>query len=149
MSQKIIILSEEYRNRVMMIIKALPLAPVHEVIIQEHGKDRSKEQNALYWKWLTIIGNELGETKEDIHERYKDKFLVNIYERDNPEYAEMIQALRTVWQQGMKKEAVSLRQKIVALTSTTTATVKQMSEYMENIERDAADLAIMLPHPED
>jgi hypothetical protein len=149
LNQKIILLSDEHRNLALAIIKALPRVPMCEIIIQEYGKDRSKDQNALYWKWLTIIGNELGETKEDVHERYKDKFLVHIYERDNPEYAEMIQALRSVWQQGMKKEAVGLRKKIVALTSTTTASVKQMVEYMENVERDAAGLAIMLPHPDE
>ena len=149
MSQKIIIVSEEHRNRVLTIIKALPLEPLTEIIIQEHKRNRSVEANALYWKWLTIIGNELGESKEEIHERYKDKFLVQIYERDNPEYAEMIQSLRSIWQQGMKSEALNLRKRIVALTSTTTATVKQMSEYMTSIEHDAASLAIMLPHPDD
>jgi hypothetical protein len=146
--QSIVIISEEHRNRVLAIIKALPLDPKHEVAIREKVKDRSADQNALYWKWLTVIGNDLGESKEDVHERYKDKFLVHIYERDNPDYAEMVQALRAIWSQGMKAEAVSLRKKIVALTSTTTATVKQMTEYMTEIERDAAKLAIKLPFHE-
>ena len=149
MKQKIPIISEEHRNRVLEIIKALPLDPYHDVLIKEHGKDRTLDQNALYWKWLTIIGAELGETKEDLHEQYKDRFLVPIYERDNPEYAEMIQALRAVWKHGMKGEAVSLRKKIVALTSTTTATVRQMSEYLQDVELSAATLAIRLPHPDD
>jgi hypothetical protein len=148
MKDRIIIVSEEHRKRALTILEHLPLAPVHEVVIREHVKDRSAEQNALYWKWLTVIGNELGESKEDLHERYKDKFLVNIYERDNPDYAEMIQSLRNVWRNDMKAEAVNLRKKIVALTSTTTATVKQMTEYMTCIEHDAAGLAIRLPQPE-
>ena len=149
MSQKIVIASEEHRKRVMLIIECLPLEPLHEITIREYKKDRSLEQNALMWKWLTIIGNELGESKEEIHERYKDKFLVNIYERDNPDYAEMVQSLREVWKQGMKREAMDLRKKIVALTSTTTATVKQMTEYLNSIEHDAASMAISLPHPDD
>ena len=149
MSQKILLLSEEHRNRVLTIIKALPLTPTLEIIIQEHGKNRSLDSNALYWSWMTIIGNELGEPKEEVHERYKDKFLVNIYDRDNPEYAEMIQSLRNVWKHGMQDEAINLRKKIVALTSTTTATVKEMTEYLECIDRDAASLAIMLPHPDE
>ena len=148
MKHKIIISSTAIKNRVIAIINALPLEPMQEVIIHNYKKDRSVEQNRLYWQWLTIIGNELGESKEEIHERYKDKFLVNIYERDNPEYAEMVQSLRNVWLSGMKQEAIDLRKRIVALTSTTTATVHQMSEYMTSIERDAANLAIMLPQPE-
>lgn len=149
MTQKIILHTPEHCTRAMLIIKELPLLPVMEVIIREHKKDRSADQNALYWKWLSIIGNELGESKEAVHERYKDAYLVQIYERDDPDYAEMINSLRTVWKQGMKTEAVQLRKRIVALTSTTTATVKQMSEYMTEIERHAATLAIQLPHPED
>jgi len=149
MKHKIIISSEELRNRAIQILRDLPLDVVHEVEVREHKKDRSKDQNALYWKWLTVIGNELGESKEELHERYKDKFLVNIYERDDPDYAEMIQALREVWRHGMKAESIGLRKKIVALTSTTGATVHQMSEYMESIERDAASMAIRLPFPED
>ena len=149
MKRKIIIVSEEHRARAVAIINSLPLDPVQEIIIRERKKDRSADQNSLYWKWLTIIGNELGEGKEDLHERYKDKFLVQVYERDNDEYAGMIQALRNVYQHGLRQEALSLRRKIVSLTSTTTATVKQMAEYLQNIERDAATLAIRLPTMEE
>ena len=143
------ITNEQVKARAIEIIKSLPVDPVHLLRISEYKKDRSAEQNALYWQWLTIIGNDLGESKEDCHERYKDGYLVQIYERDNPEYAEMVQALRTVWSQGMKQEAVYLRKKIVALTSTTTATVAQMGEYLSEIEKHAASLGIRLPFPED
>ena len=149
MKQKIINISEEHRKRAMTILQSLPLEPHHEVIVREHKRDRSAEQNALYWQWLTIIGNELGEQKEEVAERYKDLYLVQLYERDNPEYAEMIQSLRAIYKQGMKAEAVALRKKIVSLTSTTTATVAQFGEYLESIERHAASLAIRLPLPED
>lgn len=149
MNQKVVLVSEAHKTRIMLMIEGLPLEPLHEIIIREHKKDRSAEQNAIYWKWLTVIANELGETKEALHEHYKDRFLVQIYERDNEEYAEMIQSLRDVWKSGMKKEAVDLRKKIVALTSTTTATVKQMTEYLHCIEMRSAELAIRLPFPED
>lgn len=146
--QKIILISEELKVRAMHIIKKLPLDPVYEIVIKEHKRNRSAEQNSLYWKWLTIIGDALGESKEDVHEQMKEKFLINIYERDNPDFAEMIQSLRAVYKQGMKTEAMALRKRIVALTSTTTATVAQMTEYLESIERHAVSLGIRLPAPE-
>ena len=149
MKQKVIISSEELRNRAIQIVKSLPIDVVHEVVVREHKKDRSAQQNSLYWSWLTIIGNALGESKEAMAKLYKDRFLVQIYERDCPDYAEMIQSLRNVYKKGMQVEAVALRKRIVALTSTTTATVAQMSEYMENISHSAAELAIRLPIPED
>jgi len=149
MSQKIILVTQEHKNRAIAIIEGLPLTPVSEIIIRKHKKDRSLEQNSLLWKWLTIIANELGTSKEEQHEFFKDKFLVNIYQRDNPDYADMVQTLREVWKQGMREEALSLRKRIVALTSTTTATVAQMAEYLNCIEMAAAELAIKLPFPEE
>jgi hypothetical protein len=148
---KLIINSEGVRNRAIEIIKTIPYSTsvVHEVVIQEHKKNRSLEMNALYWQWLTIIGNELGESKEECHERYKSDFLVHIYERDDPEYSATIEAIREVWRHGLKAEAAGLRKKIVSLTSTTGATVKQMSEYLHCIEMSAAKMAIRLPFPED
>jgi hypothetical protein len=149
MKQRIIITSEELRNRAFEVLSALPLVPVHEIDIREYKKDRSVAQNRTLWLWLSIIGNELGESKEELHEKYKDKFLVNIFERDNQDYAEMVGSLRNVYRHGLKDEAVALRRRIVALTSTTTATVAQMQEYLQNIERDAANLGIRLPCPEE
>ena len=149
MKHSLKIISEEVRRRAIEIIQNLPLDVIHEVKISEYKKDRSASQNALYWQWLTIIGNELGESKETMHERYKDGFLVQIFERDDPDYAEMIDTLRAVYGQGMKTQALALRKRIVALTSTTSANVKQMGEYMSEIEKQAASLGIRLPHPED
>jgi hypothetical protein len=149
MKTTIILSSAELKRRAVAVIETLPLdGPVHEVVIRPYKKNRSLEQNAFYWDILTIIGNALGESKEAVAERYKDKFLVQIYERDDPEYAEMVQSLREVWKQGMKKEAVNLRKRIVSFTSTTSANVSQMAEYLTNIERDAASLGIRLPFNE-
>jgi len=147
--QKINIVSEEHRRRVIRIIECLPLVPIAEVVIKEHKKDRSAEQNSLYWKWITIIADSLGETKEQLHEIYKDRFLVQIYERDDPEFSEMISSLRAIYRQGMKVEALALRKRIVALTSTTTATVAQFTEYLDDIQKDANSLSIRLPSLED
>lgn len=149
MKASIKITGEPQRSHAIALIRELPTEPVHVVEIKEYKRNRSVEANALYWQWLTIIGNELGESKEILHEKYKNDFLINIYTRDDHEYSAMVQAIRDVWHHGLKAEAVGLRKKIVALTTTTTATTKQMSEYMESIERHAATLSIRLPHPEE
>lgn len=149
MKTTIILKSEELRRRAHAVIDSLTLDELHEVVVRLHRVDRSVSQNSLYWKWLTVIGAELGESKDELHEKYKEKWLVSIYERDNAEYAEMLQSLRAVYRQGMRVEALALRKRIVALTSTTTATVAQMSEYMQEIANHAASLGIRLPFPED
>lgn len=141
--------SEEVRARAVVILQSLPLDPVHELRIDEFKRNRSAEQHRTLWMWYTVIASELGDSKESIHEIMKGKFLCNIYERDNKEYSEMLQTIRSVYREGMRDEALDLHKKIISLTSTTTASVKQMSEYMEAISHHAASLGIKLPYPED
>lgn len=150
MKQTLVIRSPEIANRACEILRRLPSSEhVFEVVIRPHKKDRSVAQNALLWSWNTIIAAELGETKEAVHERNKERFLVPIYERDNLEYAEMIEAVRRVYRSGAKHDALALKSHIVRMTSTTTATVAQFTEFLTEIERDAASLGIVLPRPED
>jgi hypothetical protein len=150
MKHTLVIRTPEIAARAIEIVGRLHLCDeLHEVIIREHKKDRTAAQHSLYWLWLTIIASELGETKDAIHLRYKKKYLVHIYERDDADYAAMIEAVRAVHRAGMKKESAAMERKIVELTSTTTANVAQFSEYLADIEKNASSLGIRLPHPED
>ena len=142
-----IIRTEKDINRLIEIIKAVPLEPVHKVDIKEYKRNRSLEQNALYWEWLTTIGSVFGNSKAVEHERFKEMFLVPIFTRDNEDYAEMIQAIVNIRKNHMCNEATALMKEIIRLTSTTDANVKQMSEYMTDIDRWAAEMGIRLPVP--
>lgn len=46
-----------------------------DVVIQKKSKHRSAEQNRWYWSCVTILANELGYSKEEMHEILKFKFL--------------------------------------------------------------------------
>jgi hypothetical protein len=145
----ITISTEEIRARALVIIECLPLTPVHEVIIREKKRDRSSAQNSLLWVWYGVISKDLGETEDDLHYRYKKKFLVAIYERDDDDYRAMIQAVREVYTEGKKTQARAMEKQIVKLTSTTTASVEQFTEYLNKIEQDVAPLGIRLPNRDD
>lgn len=149
MKHSLTITSAAVAARACAIIQGLPMDEVHEVVIRPWKQDRSEAQNRLLWVFLTTIGNELGETKDAMHERYKERFLVPIFERDDAEYAAMIEAVRQVHRAGMKAEAKAMKKQIISLTSTTRANVAQMAEYLNDIERDAESMAIRLQHPED
>lgn len=45
-------------------------------------KQRSKDQNALYWVWLTKLQHEWGQDKDSLHIGFKRRFLSRIYLRD-------------------------------------------------------------------
>lgn len=144
-----VLASNDVISRLISFIKEQPREPLLEVVVMEHKKDRSILQNSLYWLWNTVISNELGMTKEEVHDDFKGRMLVRIYERDDDGYAAMIQSVRKVHSEGFRKEAKALSDHIIKLTSTTNATVKQFTEYLNDIERDMMGKNIVLPHPED
>jgi hypothetical protein len=148
MKHTLIIRDDSVRHYAIDLIGGIPFEPVHEIILRPYKKDRSVAQNALYWLWATVIAGETGETKDEVHRRLKRGFLVRIYERDNPEYGEMLKAVRSVHLAGMKAEAKHLADQIVDLTSTTRATVEQFTEYLNDIEKDSLGKYV-LPRPED
>ena len=43
--------------------------------IKKYKKDRTTDQNSLYWKYLEIISNETGDYIGDLHEFFKLKLL--------------------------------------------------------------------------
>lgn len=151
MTQKtFVIQNEKVIEQLVMFLQTWPSGDgPWECVVRPHKKDRSLLQNSLYWMWVTVIGNEIGMTKEEVHEDLKRRMLVPIYERDDLLYCEMIQSLRKLYTQGFKEDAQKLHAHIVRLTSTTNATVKQFAEYLTEIERDMAGKGIYLPHPED
>ncbi len=120
----------------------------HVCHIKPATQSLSDQQRKLYWKWLTIIGVELGDSKEYYHNYYKGKYLVNIYKRDSEQFAEMLNAVNEVHQSGQRANALILKREIVKMVSITDAKVKQMSEYMTSIDMDAVELGIVLPRPD-
>jgi hypothetical protein len=104
----------------------------------------------MLWLWITVVANEWeGWEKNDVHEYFKKTHLVPIYERDEPGFASMINAVRKVYTDGHRVEAKAMEKQIVKMTSTTGATVKQFTEYLKDIEKDMISKGIPLPHPED
>lgn len=96
-----------------------------ELIIKDHKKLRTEEQNALYWSWLRIISRETGDSTKGLHAFYGDEFLP-------------------------KEENVVMGKKVEEIKSTTELGVKAFTEYLKNVERHAGSfLGIMLPHPGD
>ena len=144
-----VIRSEDIIARVNTFLTAQPKSPLIEVVVRNYKKDRSLMQNALLWLWQTVISEELGWSKEEVHYDMKKRLLVPIYERDDLGYAGMIQAVRRVYAGGSRDDANAMFKQIVKLTSTTDANVKQFTEYLNDIERDMMSKGISLPHPED
>ena len=121
MSDKIYIREERHRNHALDTIKALDIATVYEVTIKPYKRNRSLEQNSLMWKWYSIIADDLGYTTEEIHEEFMRKLLIPI--------------------------TMQTPSGMVEVYSTKKLKVKEMTAYLEGIERTATEMGISLPRP--
>lgn len=97
------------------------------VTVKRHRKSRTLPQNALMWKWYTIIGNHLGCTKDEMHDILREKFLP--------------------WEE---IDVSGFKFKRLTSTSAPSFTAAMEAEYLNQIDRfSAQDLGVLLPHPED
>jgi len=148
-NMQIIIEKEADRARALYLIEEAPLLPVLVVTVDEYVENRSAAQRRLQWLWCTEIANYTGDTKEAVHDRYKERFAVPIFTRDDAGYAAMVEAVKNVRRAGMVQDADSLKRKILALTSTSDFSVKQNTEYLHEIEMEAARIGVAITFPEE
>lgn len=105
------------------------LKGIISLTIKERKKIRTIPQNSLYWLWITIIGDELGYDKEEMHATFKAMYNSEIKYITNKQTGEVIETH--------------------IVRSTTVMNVVEFVEYMEKIERFAAEMGIILPQPND
>jgi len=149
MKKIFVIRSRDVISRITAFLEAQPIEPILEVAVTLHHKDRTLAQNSLYWDWNTLISNEWGWTKKGVHKYFIKEHLVKIYERDEVGYASMLEAVRKVNRAGAKKEAMIMAKYVLDNTSTTSANVKQFTEYLKDIEKEMIEKGFPLPHPGD
>lgn len=143
--QKFVLHNDKVRSNLIARLEMMSLEPVMEITIQAHKRSRSLEQNAHYWAILTVIGNDLGMTKDEMHEVYKEKFLLPIFCRDDVGYADMCSAVQAIPPGGARDRAWKM---VIGMTSTTQCNVGQMREYLNDCQNHAVSLGIRLPAPD-
>lgn len=96
-----------------------------DYIIEALPPNRSLRANRLYWKWLTIIGDEIGYKKEELHELFIDMY-APIYQIPD-----------------LNGEMVEKRKRTSAMNK------REFWEYMNSLDQFAAENDIILPQPEE
>ena len=122
------IINEQVRQNCIREILALPLG---KCFVDIKPAKRNLNQNALYWKWCEIIGDDIGYTKDEMHEHFAVAFL-GVTEKQMS-YVDDI---------GEQKQILLRKPK-----STKDLTKSEFSEYMTKVEIFAATQEIALPQP--
>jgi hypothetical protein len=107
------VVNNEDRGRVINYLKAINIEKPLSVSIKLYKPNRSDAQNRLYWKWLKIMGDDLGYTDKEMHDLMRDQFLG---------YTETVVMEKTIKQ----------------LVSTADLKVKPFADYLRQIEIFAA-----------
>jgi len=119
------------------------------VVIDRKQDDRSTAQNRLMWMWLGQIEKKTGQDKDSLHYEFKKRFLIYIYRRDDQDFAEMCDSIAKV-KQSEPDEYETIGKQVIRLCSTTKATVKQMTEYLNYVHDFAVvKLGVHLTVPDD
>lgn len=92
--------------------------------IEQVQNTRSLQQNSLLWLYYTTIADHTGYTPDEVHQVMKQRHL--------------------------PKQKVVLRGgEYEVIKSTTKLRKGEMVEFLMNIERDASDMGIILPNPQE
>ncbi len=153
MKQTVIIKTQENVGRIKeLVAQAIESSVLHEITIRPYKFDRTIAQNSLYWVWIGYMSKETGYSKEEMHDEFRAKFLSKIFERAperHPAWAETLKNLRIVYGTN-KMLAINLhRQCVSGGVSTTKASVKEFTEYLNLIDRHASEGGVRLPLPVD
>lgn len=119
------ITDDKSREALIEMLCKLPIGKPYEITVDKYREKRTIPQNRLYWLWLTCLMDETGNSREDLHIYFKEKFL--------PSQTELFNNVE-----------------IVKTSSTTSLNTKEFKFYLERIHQFAAtELEIYLPWPED
>ena len=119
---RIILRSEQQVQYAIKFLQDFIIDPnnFEEITFKSYKQNRSLEQNALYWKWMTVCGETLGYSKDGMHQTFMREHLAPLI-IDTPS--------GDVMEYSTKK-----------------LSVKEMSTYMENVSFTAGEYGVKLPH---
>lgn len=144
LNKKVVVRSTEMKERVKFMIDGLPDDEPHQVIIRPYKASRSDQQNALYWMWNTVIGEELGYTKEEVHNLNRERFGIEILARISERWEKRLKKIETVKESMLRYSEIQDAAKDI---HTPRFDISMMREYLNRIDQWAMSMSISLPVP--
>jgi hypothetical protein len=120
--QSHVLYSEHDRASMVKFLEIVSLEKPIKVTVEEHRRQRSSNQNRLYWEWLGIVAEETGYSTNELHEYCKDRFCPS--------------------------QPVTIRGHMRPIRSTASLDTKDMTDYMDRVYAlFVGEMGIVLPLP--
>jgi len=143
MKRRMVIRDEASRQAAIRFIAGASIAGPLDVAISAHKPSRSRDQNALYWQWMTVLAAETGHSKDEMHAMLKNRLMLPLMLEYPERYTKAIDAQDMLELFPLKWPTIS------ELISTTDLTVQHFAMYLNEVESFAGNIGIRLPHPDD
>ena len=104
-------------------------------------------QRRLYFVWVQVIADKEGNDKDTQHAMLKRNFLAKILCRSNAELVPVFESVKNCEQYMGVTEYDNFAIGVARLLSTTKASVSEMTEYLNDIERFYYGKGLVLPVP--
>jgi hypothetical protein len=119
-----IIRTEVQRDAIRDLVAKLDVSKPWSVTVDPYRKKRTNSQNNLYWKWISIVARETGNSKDDVHDAFKQMFCP-------PRVVKIGDDERSIY-------------------TTTKLTTQEMTDYINAVYAYAtSELGYLLPLPEE
>lgn len=144
MAEPIIIHDIRQRVYAKHLIDAAPKGAV--VTIKESGETRTAAQNRLIHRWFSDIErhHSIGQTAAEIKAQCNLTYGLPILTRDDPEWASAFAYIFKSLNHEAKLKAI----RVLDVPFTRRMGVRQLSEYMDQMQRDYAEMGVRLTDPE-
>ena len=121
-----------------------------EVIVKNIDESITDAQRGLYFVWCGVIGADLGNTKDEQHQYFKERYLLNIYINDpvnHPEFIGVVDNMQVI-KANCPEQYAATRALIIGGVSITAAKKLNMIDLLDEVEGMARSLNIRLPAPQ-
>jgi hypothetical protein len=148
MKKLIHIKSDLQRNALAKIVPEIPDG--HFVKIMPEEGIRRYRHNRYYWKAvLEPMAAHYGGTKNELHQNMKKRYLYPMMLATDEDFNDMIEAVRDVYRQGLKAQAIYMMEFVYSKLTTTKLSTKLFHEYVEEVKSQAVTDNIKLPTKEE
>ena len=120
-----------------------------EVIVKNIDESITDAQRGLYFVWCGVIGADLGNTKDEQHQYFKERYLLNIYINDpvnHPEFIGIVDNMQVI-KANCPEQYAATRALIIGGVSITAAKKLNMIDLLDEVDGMARSLNIRLPAP--